>query len=43
MRPKKNPSVSGRLCAICGRGASSFAHINHKGIGGDPTRLRTDG
>ena len=39
----KNPSVAGKSCAICGRPAQSFAHIVHRGMGGDPNGERTDG
>ncbi len=39
----RNPSVAGQICAICGRPAVSFCHIDHKGMGGDPTGIRADG
>lgn len=40
---RRNPSVKGLPCAVCGRGAESFSHEVHKGMGGDPTNKRTAG
>lgn len=42
-RPKPNPKVAGLPCAICGAPASSYSHVVHKGMGGDPQEDRTDG
>lgn len=39
----RNPSVRGKLCALCGKPSQSYCHIEHRGIGGDPQRKRTDG
>lgn len=31
------------LCSYCGTACASFSHRRHKGMGGDPQGLRTDG